>query len=77
MYNSPLSLTSALYGVDGQGHGPVAYTRERSVPTAQETERAPGQVWSGAVFVAINYVLGATVLCGELISDQVTNSIPT
>jgi hypothetical protein len=46
-----------------------------SVPTAQEAGQAPGQVWTGTVILAINYVLGATVLCTELISDQATNSI--
>jgi hypothetical protein len=47
--SSTLSLTSALDGVDGQRHAPVAlHPGNDPVPTVREVGWAPGPVWTGA-----------------------------
>jgi hypothetical protein len=49
MYNSTLSLTSALDGVGGQRHALAASTTgEDPVPIVEVTGWAPGPVWTGA-----------------------------
>ena len=48
-FSSTLSLTSALDGVDGQRHAPVALPREREqLPILYEDGWAPGLVWTSA-----------------------------
>jgi hypothetical protein len=42
-------MTTALEGVSGQRHAPVAfYPRKDPVPIVQEAGWAPGLVWTGA-----------------------------
>jgi hypothetical protein len=42
-------MTSALDGVDGQRHAPVAFTSGKDpVPIVEETGWASGPVWTGA-----------------------------
>ena len=47
MYNSPLSLTSALDGVGGQRHAPVTLPPIKTRYLVYEAGRAQGPVWKG------------------------------
>ena len=53
MYSSTLPLTSALDGVGGQRHTPVALPPEKDpLPIVQEAVWAPGSVWTGGESLA-------------------------
>jgi hypothetical protein len=58
MYNSTLSLTSTLNGVDVQRHPLAALTlppRNDPVPIVQEAGRSPGPVWTGVENLASHW----------------------